>query len=256
MKSFFKKSIVTLVLALAVIGMFSHPADASAATKKVGFEKTEYELYKGEVLSLKLKNVRGNITWGSTSPKVAKVDDNGTVTALKSGTAIIVATKGNTSYACTINVNYSATFTYKGHFYRAIDYGMTWEDAKAYCEGLGGHLVTITSKGEQNAFVKFLKHHPKISKNNYWMGGYLDKSFQLHWITDETVDYTAWAAGQPDFYTEPCIMIYRYDNPKIPGTSAYLWNNLVNEGIFNDEEWFGLENFGFVCEWDSIPTEE
>ncbi|MBO7475296.1 MAG: hypothetical protein J6U00_15065, partial [Ruminococcus sp.] len=33
--------------------------------------------------------------------------------------------------------------------YKVFNEGMTWTEAEAYCEGLGGHLVTITSAQEQ-----------------------------------------------------------------------------------------------------------
>ncbi len=64
----------------------------------------------------------------------------------------------------------SDILNYNGHSYRLIDEGMTWEEAKAYCESLGGHLVVITDADEQAAVEGLLKE--KGTKNSYWMGGF------------------------------------------------------------------------------------
>ena len=29
-----------------------------------------------------------------------------------------------------------------------------------------------------------------------------------------------------------------------------MWNDLNHDGVCGDEPFFGLENFGFVCEWE------
>ncbi|MGN0486576.1 MAG: hypothetical protein ACI4GB_05015 [Acutalibacteraceae bacterium] len=40
------------------------------------------------------------------------------------------------------------TATFNGHTYQRFDESMTWKEAKAYCESLGGYLATITSSAE------------------------------------------------------------------------------------------------------------
>ena len=51
--------------------------------------------------------------------------------------------------------------------YKVFHEGMTWRIAKEHCESLGGHLVRIESKSEQ----EFIARH--LSKTNlstgYWM---------------------------------------------------------------------------------------
>lgn len=39
----------------------------------------------------------------------------------------------------------SDTAQYNGHTYKRFDESMSWKDAKAYCESIGGYLATITS---------------------------------------------------------------------------------------------------------------
>ena len=53
-----------------------------------------------------------NLNWQSSNPKVAKVDNNGCVTALKKGTAIISAIVGNVQVKCKVKVT-GYTITYK-----------------------------------------------------------------------------------------------------------------------------------------------
>lgn len=50
-----------------------------------------------------------------------------------------------------ISINHSMTARreFGGNQYQLFDVSMTWPEAKAYCESLGGHLATITSAEEQ-----------------------------------------------------------------------------------------------------------
>ena len=43
-------------------------------------------------------------------------------------------------------------FKYNGHSYKLFNDGMTWEDAKTYCESLGGHLAVITTPTRIRSF--------------------------------------------------------------------------------------------------------
>ena len=131
---------------------------------------------------------------------------------------------------------------YNGHYYYLFDEGLTWEEATAYCEARGGYLVTITDLDEQN-FVKGLLEE-NGTKNSYWMGGYKNVSGSWEWITDETWDYTNWGYYQPDGDGNALMMYYSTANNWPLG----VWNDLDSSGV-NGQSFFGLENFGFICEW-------
>lgn len=47
----------------------------------------------------------GEVVWSSTDPEVASVDEDGNVSSLKPGTAVITATAGNHSAKCSVTVN-------------------------------------------------------------------------------------------------------------------------------------------------------
>ena len=137
---------------------------------------------------------------------------------------------------------------YNGHHYQIFDEGLDWYDAQSFCENEGGHLVTIGSEGEQR-FVEALLAQGE--KNSYWIGGRKKVgSGKLYWVDDTPFEYTNWAEEQPDHISELALMIYRRSNPMSPGTEFGKWNDLAADGKFKTEEFFGLENFGFICEWD------
>ena len=143
----------------------------------------------------------------------------------------------------------SAKHHYLGRSYQVFDYGMSWDEAEAYCEKLGGHLVTIGSTTEQ-AFVKSLL--AKGTRHVYWMGGQRIHSGNWEWITREPFSYTQWANGQPDFHggKEAKLIMYR-----IPMTdSSYQsgdWDELQPSGEYEGHLFFGLGHTGFICEWES-----
>ncbi len=127
------------------------------------------------------------------------------------------------------------TGEFNGHTYCVFDLSSGWKEAKEYCESLGGHLATITSKEENDSVYEFVKQ-----------SGYRDAFFGFtdeaeegtwQWVTGEPVDYTNWKDGEPndDAGTEDYAMFYHNYEDK--------WN-----------DWNFSEVTAFICEWDqSIP---
>ncbi|MCL2124356.1 MAG: S-layer homology domain-containing protein [Oscillospiraceae bacterium] len=137
---------------------------------------------------------------------------------------------------------------YNGHSYKVFDVGMTWDEAKTYCESIGGHLATVASQSEQDFISSQLSTGVK---NSYWLGGFRTQGRDFTWVTGEQMLYTNWASGQPDNFTgrENCLMIYRVTNPL--GGEQLKWNDLQDDGECKNEVFFGVSNFGFICEWDA-----
>jgi len=72
-------------------------------------------------------------------------------------------------------------------------------------------------------------------------------------VTGEEETYTNWAPDQPDSFNgnENAVMIYNGINPMNEfGSGVGFWNDLLEDGTCDDEEFFGMGNFGFICEWD------
>ena len=84
-----------------------------------------------------------------------------------------------------------------GTCYAAFDGDQTtFADAQAACVALGGHLVTITSAGEQ-ALVASVQNDAE----NPWIGASEDGNDTdavFDWVTDDAFGFTAFEAGQPD----------------------------------------------------------
>lgn len=141
--------------------------------------------------------------------------------------------------------NPSEVATYNGHSYKIFDNSMTWADAKAYCENLGGHLVVITDEDEQS-FVENLLGGG--TKNSYWLGGE-NVGGNWSWVTGEKFSYQNWGYLQPDG-DGTALMAYRSEDN---GWPLGDWNDVPADGngIMGDEDFFATDKFGFICEWDN-----
>lgn len=132
-----------------------------------------------------------------------------------------------------------------GHRYQLFDTSMNWSEAEAYCESLGGHLVTINSDEEQ----QFISNNILSigTKNTYYIGMYRDNSdSDWKWITNEDIDYVNWDAGEPNDTNENYVHMYR-------GIGNYgTWNNTFDfvEGTGS----YSTANAGFICEWEEADS--
>ena len=123
---------------------------------------------------------------------------------------------------------------FNGHKYAYFEgSSISWTDARALCQELGGHLMIITSADEQ----KFLEQqYPETSG---WIGMYLD-NITWRWVTNEKVEYTNWDSGEPNDAggDECCVHIWSDEDMQ--------WNDLNNE-----DSRFHYQS-GFYCEWDDL----
>lgn len=125
------------------------------------------------------------------------------------------------------------------HNYKLIQSNLNWEEAKKYCESLGGHLATITSKEEEDIVLDLLKESEiKVS----WLGATdLNPNGKFEWINGEELTYTNWAPNEPnnDQGVEHYLVLYKVEG-------EWTWN----DGPMNTNEYYKPENIGFVCEWE------
>lgn len=83
-----------------------------------------------------------------------------------------------------------------GHKYYVIKEKMSWEDAKEYCEKLGGHLATVTSAEEQAVVANVAK---KCGENDIWLGASdCREEGVFEWVTGEEWSYSNWSKGEPN----------------------------------------------------------
>jgi len=80
---------------------------------------------------------------------------------------------------------------YNGHSYYRSTGSAFWTTARANCLAMGGHLVTITSSGEQSFIF------------GRWPSGWIGLTDEVsegtwRWVTGETYSYTNWNSGEPN----------------------------------------------------------
>ena len=80
---------------------------------------------------------------------------------------------------------------YNGHSYYRSTGSAVWTTARQNCVNMGGHLVTITTSGE-NSFIFGL-----------WPSGWIGLTDEVtegiwRWVTGETYSYSSWNGGEPN----------------------------------------------------------
>ena len=139
------------------------------------------------------------------------------------------------------------SYNFKGSTYAVYDItGMSWEEANAYCNSLGGHLVTITTSEEQ----AFINNNllTNCANNLYWIGGKQVNS-EWKWVTNENFYFTNWASGEPT-NTANEYYIDMYGKKGRTDISIGQWNNTFNINDTVSSNFYASSHCGFICEWD------
>lgn len=141
---------------------------------------------------------------------------------------------------------------FNGHWYKVYDISKSWTNAKAYCENLGGHLVTITSREENDFIKKLIIESPAPSSSNiFWIGASdSDVEGVWKWVTNEPFSYTNWGTNEPDNIdgADFCT-IYR---TKVQGTNRDGSKFTVDIGQWDDYAIYKNDTVYFICEWENI----
>lgn len=116
---------------------------------------------------------------------------------------------------------------YNGHSYYRSTGTANWTTARSNCVAMGGHLVTVTSSGE-NSFLFGL-----------WPSGWIGLTDEVtegtwKWVTGETFSYTNWNSGEPNNSN---------NEDYIQFVSGGRWNDLNNSS-----------SLAYVIEFDYIVT--
>jgi len=102
---------------------------------------------------------------------------------------------------------------FKGHRYLFIPKFLRWDEAKAYCEKLGGHLVIITGE-EENVFIS------SIFKSGCWAWmGLVTRENGHEWITGEPVSYLNFVDKLQESKLGPKIFSGRWARDDVDGAS-------------------------------------
>ena len=100
---------------------------------------------------------------------------------------------------------------FNGHYYLYMPKFMTWDEANAFCEKLGGHLLTVRSQ-QENDFL--CSAFPNGSW--FWMG--LQTTERGHeWITGEPFEYSNFMDTEQERKLGPKIFTGRWTADDVPG---------------------------------------
>lgn len=138
------------------------------------------------------------------------------------------------------------SITRNGHTYERHDLSLTWDDAREYCENLGGHLVTITTAEEQMIVESVLSGS---EKSWYWTGAqYAERDY--HWITGESFNYANWSDSDPDYLKNDSRIAICSENNVDSNYLQYSWNDISGELSFFEGKAADRFVFGFICEYE------
>jgi hypothetical protein len=147
--------------------------------------------------------------------------------------------------------------------YTVFNENLNWNDAKKYCEELGGHLVTITSQEEQDVVAGLLSSLDDNEKLNcYFMGAVVENldgenNKKFEWVTGEAFNYTNWKTNEPKTDKgEKYLQIFAKTYEGNSGTTEPgKWNDSMVDGTAydgaGDGNFFSQKTTGFICEWDN-----
>lgn len=116
---------------------------------------------------------------------------------------------------------------YGGHSYYRSTGSATWTTARTNCSNMGGHLVTITSSGEQSFLFAL------------WPSGWIGLTDEVtegtwRWVTGETYSYSNWNSGEPNNSNNEDYVQF---------VSNGKWNDLPNN-----------QNLPYVLEFEYLVT--
>ena len=62
---------------------------------------------------------------------------------------------------------------WNGHYYKVFEFQLNWEQAKKFCESMGGHLATAENFNENSIIQELVDVG---GKKEYFLGGYKDNT--------------------------------------------------------------------------------
>ena len=132
---------------------------------------------------------------------------------------------------------------WNGHWYALLPDLNTWGEAKERCEKLGGHLVIIDSKEENDFLYKWLK--PKAKVIHVHIGASATESKgEYKWVNGESLKDT--------------FSYFDWRNPKsrkLPDSSGFgvlaiNWSHAPRNQYWAHHIWEDKRKDPYVCEWE------
>lgn len=136
--------------------------------------------------------------------------------------------------------------------FTVIEQACTWNEAKSYCESMGGHLAYIKNEDDLN---EILSQVSSTSLRYLWVGGTTsfasDGSLTASWLDGESLDYindnNLWFENEPSGID--------YNDPSHPYEPYIMLWQINGQWSFNDNSDVAVTCYksyriGYVCEFD------
>ncbi|GEM_PF-7102822 len=121
---------------------------------------------------------------------------------------------------------------FEGHTYKIFDEWMFTSNAETYCESMGGHLATITSREEHDFIQNAINARSDFRRSSNFYGIALKYSGGWYWMNGEDTSYIAGLGIKPAL-----------DNGK--GEGYINVRGKINVGA--------VTKHPYICEWDYMP---
>ncbi len=158
----------------------------------------------------------------------------------------------------------TATWEFGGHSYALyaenVKNRRSWEDAEAFCEKRGGHLITLSSAAEQEAMAEaMLRAKADVAGQTVFIGLSGDwRANTWAWVTGEPVTFRAWPTKAGKEFYGPGIEALPPGKYPVLFTQEVKANKTVKKkGKEKPSGWWLADpskqtdaNY-FVCEWDA-----
>jgi len=121
--------------------------------------------------------------------------------------------------------SYQGTFvTYNGREYQLTSSNMTWEQAQAAAEQLGGNLVAINDAAEETWLKQTFG-----DRERFWIG-LTDRTQEgnFQWVNGQNTSYRNWASGEPNDYQFNGAFTAGEDYTLMNWGSSRQWNDMPN----------------------------
>ncbi|MCD8129245.1 MAG: protein kinase [Oscillospiraceae bacterium] len=130
--------------------------------------------------------------------------------------------------------------------YELVLADVTWTQAKALCEEMGGHLVTVESAEEMQTVIALAEEN---SAQFVWLGAQRESDGVWRYVTGEEMTYVAWDSGEPtvtdsDGTAEDYLLLwYR------PAVGTWSCNDTRNDPISVLPATYSGK-IAYICEYD------
>ncbi len=123
---------------------------------------------------------------------------------------------------------------------------VTWEEAKASCEAMGGHLASVSSQEELDTVIAMAEEK---GAQFVWLGSYRGDDGLWYNVTGEAMSFSKWDTREPSAYDSDgtpenyLLLWYR------PAAGTWSYNDMRNDPISVIPATYSGK-MAYICEFD------